>query len=193
MSNHGNDNLRSAWAKHTDHSLSIDLASAEANLRRRQREVARRDRIGYLSALLIVPSWLAAIWLMPDLRPVGIVGLLIGIWVTWQLYRRSAARLLGAAVDLPCRDFQRALLERERDFATSMPNWKLLPLAIGQVAIGATLATNPRFTRSPFFLEGLALFVATAGVVLAVAWRRSQREAVELQRELEALGATKED
>ena len=189
MSKSGDDRLRSAWSKHTDQSLDIDLANAEANVRRRQAEVARRDRIAYLSAAIIIPSWLATIWLMPDLRPLSAIGLLIGVWITWQLYRRSAARLSGAFVDLPCLDFQRALLERERDFARSQPTWHILPLAIGQVAIAATLATNPRFTGSPFFPEGLVLFAGTAGAVLVVAWRRSQREVLQLQLELEALNA----
>jgi hypothetical protein len=189
MSESGDDRLRSAWSKHTDQSLDIDLASAEASVRRRQAEVARRDRIAYLSAAIIIPSWLAAIWLTPDLRLLSAVGLLIGVWITWQLYRRSAARLSGASVDLPCLDFQRALLERERDFAASMPKWKLVPLLIGQVAIAATLATNRRFTSSQFFPEGLVLFVVTAAVVLVAAWWRSQREVLQLQLELEALNA----
>jgi len=53
----------------------------------------------------------------------------------------------------------------------------------------ATLATNPRFTRSQFFPEGLYLFVGTAGVVLIIIWRRWQREALELKREIDGLGA----
>ena len=192
MSKSGDDRLRSAWSKQTDPSLDVDLANAEANVRRRQGEVARRDRIAYLSAAIIIPSYVAAIWFMPDLRLLGVAGLLIGIWVTWQRYRRSAARLSGASPDLPCLDFQRALLERERDFATSMPKWMLVPLAVGQVAIAATLATNPRFTTSQFFPEGLFLFIATAGGALVVIWRRWQRQALELQRELDALGAASE-
>ena len=189
MSKPGDDRLRSAWAKQTDQSLAVDLANAEANVRRRQAETARRDRVAYLSAAIIGPSWVAAIWWLPDLRLLSAAGLGIAVWVTWQLYRHSAARLSGASADLPCLDFQRALLERERDFARSQPMWRLVPLAVGQVAIAATLATNPRFTGSPFFPEGLVLFVGTAGLVLGVAWRRSQREAAELQRELEAIAA----
>jgi hypothetical protein len=192
MSNSGDDRLRSAWSNQTDRSLDVDPANAEANLRRRQAEVARRDRIAYLSAAIVGPSWLAALWLMPDLRLPSATGLLIAVWVTWQLFRRSAARLPSASTDLPCLEFQRALLQRERDLARSQPKWHLLPLAVGQVAIAATLATNPRFTGSQFFREGLVLFGATAGVVLVVAWRRSQREALALERELEAIGAASE-
>jgi hypothetical protein len=183
------DRLRSAWAKQTGQLLDVNPGTAEASVRRRQSEIARRDRIFYVSALIIFPSWLAAIWLMPDLRLVSATGLGIGVWVTWQMYRRSGARLSGASPDLPCLDFQRELLERERDLARSLPKWILGPLAVGQLAIAATLATNPRFTTSEFFPEGLVLFIGTAGGALVVIWRRWQRRAWQLQRELDAIGA----
>ena len=192
MSNSDNDRLRSAWAKQTDQSLDVDLANTEARVRRRQAEIASRDRRLYLSAAIIGPSWLYATWFMPDLRLASVTGLFIAIWVTWQMYRRSAARLSSASVDLPCLLYQRALLERERDLAVSLPKWYLVPLAVGQVAIAATLAASPRFTSSQFFPEGLMLFAGTAAVALVVIWRRSQRQALELQRELEAIGTVSE-
>ena len=192
MSNSGDDRLRSAWAKQMDQSLDVDLANAKANARRRQAEITRRDRILYLSALVIGPSWAAAIWFMPDLRLASVTGLFIAVWLTWQMYRRSGARVPGASANLPCLVFQRALVERELDLARSWPQWFLVPVAVGQVAIVATMATNPRFAASQFFPEGLVLFVGTAGVVLIVGWRRWQRQALELQRELEAIDATAE-
>jgi len=190
MSNSGDDRLRSGWAKQTDQSLDVDLTNAEANVRRRQAEIARRDRIQHLSAAVGGSSWLAVIWFLPDLRLVSVTGLFIAVWVAWQMYRRSGARLLSAPIDLPCLVFQRALLERERDLASSLPKWFLIPVAIFQVAIVATSATNPRFTTSQFYPEGLVLFVGTAGVTLVVIWRRWQHRAMELQRELEAISAS---
>jgi hypothetical protein len=188
MSEPGDDRLRAAWAKHTDQSLDVDLANAEASVRRRRAGIARRDRRVYGSVAIIAASWLYATWFMPDLRLAGVAGLFIAVWVTWQMYRHSGARLLSAPVDLPCLVFQRALLERERDLAVSLPKWYLVPVVVGQVAIAATMATSPRFTTSQFFPEGLFLFVGTAGVALVVIWRRWQRQALELQRELEAIG-----
>jgi hypothetical protein len=190
MSNSGDDRVRSAWAKQTDQSLDVDLTNAEAKVRRRQTEIARRDRIQYLSAAVGASSWLAVIWFLPDLRLVSVTGLFIAVWVTWQMYRRSGARLLNAPIDLPCLLFQRALLERERDLASSLPKWFLIPVAIFQMAIVATFATNPRFTTSQFYPEGLVLFVGTASVTLIVIWRRWQRQAIELQRELEAISVS---
>lgn len=191
MSKSGDDHLRSAWARQTNQSLDVDL-NAEANVRRRRAEIARRDRRVYLSVAIIGPSWLYATWFMPDLRLASVTGLFVAVWLTWQIHQRSGARLLGTPVDLPCLVFQRALLERERDLVRALPKWILIPVAVGQVAIAATLATNPRFTTSEFFPEGLVLFIGTAGGALVVIWRRWQRQAWELQRELEALGAASE-
>jgi hypothetical protein len=190
MSKSDNDRHRSAWATQTDPSLDVDLANAEANVRRRRTEIARRDRRVYLSVAIIGPSWLYATWFMPDLRLASVTGLFIAVWLTWQIYRRSGARLLSAPVDLPCLVFQRALLERELDLAASLPKWYLVPVVIAQVAIVATLATSPRFTTSQFYPEGLVLFVASAGVALVIIWRRWQRQAMELQRELEVISGS---
>jgi hypothetical protein len=190
MSDSGDDRLQSAWAKQTDQALNVDVANAEADVLRRRADIARRDRIQQLSAAVGGASWLAVIWLLPDLRLVSVTGLFIAVWVTWQMYRRSGARLLSAPIDLPCVAFQRALLERERDLAASLPKWFLIPVAIFQVAIVITFATNPRFTTSQFYPEGLLLFVGTAGVTLVVIWRRWQRQAMELQRELDAISVS---
>ena len=158
-------------------------------MNRRLAEIARREWRFYSSSVIIVVSWLAAIWFLPDLRLLSVTGLGIGLWVMWQTYSRSGARVSRAPVDLPCIAFQRSLLQREHDLARSMPTRIIVPLAAGQVAIAATLATNARFTTSQFFPEGLTLFVGTAGVALAVIWRRWQGQALELKRELEALDA----
>jgi hypothetical protein len=189
MNDSGDDRLRSAWTKQTDQSLDVDLANADASVRRRRAEIAKRDRKVYLSAAIIGPAWLYATWFFPDLRLASVTGLFIAVWLASQIYRRSGARLLSTPVDAPCLVFQRALLERERDLAVSLPRWSLVPVVAGQVAIAATLATNPRFTTSQFYPEGLVLFVGTAGVALALIWRRWRRRAMELQRELEAISA----
>jgi hypothetical protein len=189
MSESGDNRLRSAWAKHPDQSLDVDPANAEANVRRRRAEIAKRDRKVYGSIVIIGPAWLYATWFMPDLRLASVTGLFIAVWLTWQIYRRSGARLLSAPADLPCLVFQRTLLERERDLAVSLPKWYLVPVAVGQLAIVVTLATSPRFTTSPFYPEGLVLFIGTAGMALVVIWQRWQRKAIELQRELEAFAA----
>ena len=66
MSESGDNRLRSAWAKQTEQSLDVDPANAEANVRRRRAEIAKRDRKVYLSIAIIGPTWLYATWFMPD-------------------------------------------------------------------------------------------------------------------------------
>ena len=183
----GDERLRSAWSSQMVPPLDPDPAAVETRARRHHAEIARRDRVVYASAAIITPSCVAALWFLPDLRIFTSATLAIGLWVVWQVHARSGARLAGPSADLPCLAYQRSLLERERDFAISMPKWYFVPVAVGQVAIVATLATNPRFTTSQFYPEGLVLFVGTTGVVLAVIWRRWQRRAIDLQRELETI------
>jgi hypothetical protein len=184
------EKLRAAWSGQTVPSLEPDLAAVETRVRRHRAEVLRRDRVVYASAAIIIPSWAAVLWFMPDLRVIGSVTLAIGLWVIWHVHTRSGARLAGPRADLPCLAYQRSLLERERDFAISMPTWYFVPVAAGQVAIIATLATNPRFTTSQFYPEGLVLLVGTAGVALVVIRRRWRRRAVNLQRELDAVSVS---
>jgi hypothetical protein len=183
------DKIRSVWSSQVVPPVGPDPAGVETRVRRHQADIARRDRIVYASAAIIIPSCAAALWFLPDLRILTSATLAIGLWVISQVHARSGARLAGPHADLPCLAYQRSLLERERDFAISMPKWYFVPVAVGQVAIVATLATNPRFTASQFYPEGLVMFVGTTGVALVLIWRRWQRRAMDLQRELEAIGA----
>jgi hypothetical protein len=184
------DELRSVWSSQMVPSRDPDPAGVETRVRRHQADIARRDGIVYASAAIIVPSFVAALWFLPDLRILSGASLVIGLWVIWQVRARSGARLAGPRTDLPCLAYQQSLLERERDFAISMPKWYFVPVTAGQAAIIATLATNPRFTTSQFYPEGVVLFAGTAGVALVLIWRRWQRRATDLQRELEALGVS---
>lgn len=192
MSKPGDDRLRSAWANQSDQLLDVDLSNVAANVRRRQTEIASRDRRVYVSVAIIASSWLYATWFMPDLRLASISGLFIALWLTWQMYRRSGARLPSAPVDVPCLVYQRALVEREHDLAVSLPKWYLVPIVVGQIAIAVTLATSPRFTTRQFYPEGLLLFLGTAAVMLFVIWRRWQQQAMELQSELDTIDAVSE-
>ena len=69
----------------------------------------------------------------------------------------------------------------------SLPKWYLVPVAVGQVAIAGNTGDQPAVHTSQFYPEGLVLFVGTAGMALVVIWRRWQRKAMELQRELDGV------
>ena len=45
--------------------------------------------------------------------------------------------------------FQRALLERERDLAVSLPKWYLVPVVVGQMAIAVNDGDQPAVHYQP--------------------------------------------
>lgn len=150
----------------------------------RLREQRRRTRVFLVSAAIIVPTWLAAFWFRPDLRPVAAVGLVVAASLAWLVFRRGTARLEETA--LPCAEFQIAVVTRERDFYRALPKY-LIPVIVGQLAIVATLLVNPRFEKNALFAGSLTAFILSVGAVLLFVFRRSRRMLSEIERELSAL------
>jgi hypothetical protein len=187
MSDLPEDKVRSAWSAQSDRDDGLDAAILMTT-ERRSAMIRARDWRLYGSAMIIIPAWAAAFWLFPDLRILATSGLGLGIWLTWQLYRRSAARLGRSSLGQPCLAFQRDLLQRERGLYAAMTRWYLVPVVAGQVVIVYTLLTNSRFEKNGMFLVYLAMFVGTVITALVIAWRRWQREIGELDREIAALG-----
>ena len=181
------DPLQTAWSKQSEAGDDVDLDRARRALRQREAEIRRRDRIMYACAAIIAPSWAVVMWLMPDLRLVAAVGFATAVWVSAQMYRRSAARLPAVSTGVACTDYQAELLGRERDLYLAMPKWYLIPVGLSQVAILVALFTSPRFPQTSGLILGAALMVGTAAAVLAGAGRRWRRLAMELQRELDTL------
>ena len=175
-----------AWQE-SPHGGPGDGAAARTAIERRLADQRRRALRFWGSAAIIAPSWLAAFWWFPDLRPLAVVGFTVAMWLMVQMYRRAPMRRLRAGAELPCVAHQRELLSQQRDFYRSMPRWYLVPVLIGQVAIVATLLLNSRFTRSAMFDGSLTLFIVTVAGVLAMAMRKARRIAAEIDRELIAL------
>lgn len=179
---------RSAWSNQPDEGGSVDLARARRARAVHEAEVRRRDRIAYLCALIIAPSWAAAMWFLPDLRVVAAVGFIVAVWVPAQVYVRSGARVTPDA-DGTCAAYQQVLLQRELAFCLTMPRWYLLPIALSHAAILWALFTSPRFPQTAQLVWGAAVLIGTATTVLVLARRRFLRQAVSLQRELDVLNA----
>lgn len=180
------DAAKRAWqnsgAGGTDSAASIRLATE-----RRMADWRRQTLRFWGSAAIIVPSWIAAWWWFPDLRPLAGAGLIVAAALTWHVYRRGPFRRPRANAGLPCLAHERELLSRERDFHRAMPVRFFLPVIAGQVAIVATLLSNSRFNNTPMFAAYLTLFVVTAAGILIVAFRRARRMVAELDRALRAL------
>lgn len=190
MSDLPEDQVRSVWSAQSDRDDGLDAAMLMTPARRNA-TIRKRDWRLYGSAMIIIPAWAAAFWLMPDLRILATSGLALGIWLTWQLRRRSAARLGRSSLGVTCLAFQRELLQRERDLYAAMPRWYLVPVVAGQAVMVFTLLTNPRFEKNEMFPIYLAMFVGTVITALVIAWRRWRRELVELDREIAALGGSR--
>lgn len=186
MNERPEDKLRAAWSSQTTPDSALDIEALQAMAARRDARMRWRDRTLYASAAIIIPSWLATLYWIPDLRFLASSGLLLGLWLTWQQHRRSGSRLRQDA-DLPCAAFQRQLITRELALYAAMPKWFLAPVIAGQAVIVFTLLTNPRFERNTMFVPGLLMFVSTVVIALVIGWRRWRGEARQLQRELAAL------
>jgi hypothetical protein len=176
-----------AWRNQPLDGPDVNASGTRMAVRDREARIRRRDWTTYACAAIIAPSWAAAIWFMPDLRLTATVGLAAALWITFQVYRRSAARATPESAAMACADFHRALLERERDFARAMPLFYLVPVVLAQVAILAALFTSPRLSGKPALAPVVVAFLGTVVTVLVVAWKRWRREAMELQREIDAL------
>jgi hypothetical protein len=181
------DKVRSAWSGQPERDEGPSAAKLRMVAEQRDAMIRKRDRRLYVSASIIIPAWVAAFWLMPDLRLLATSGFALAVWLIWQQHRRSAARLGRRPVDLPCIAFQRDLLQHERNFYAAMPRWFLAPVVGGQIVIVATLLTNPRFEKNQMFPVYLAMFIGTVITVLVIAWRRWQREVLELELEIASL------
>lgn len=181
------DPLQTAWSNQSEAGGEVDLDRARTALRRREAEIRTRDRIMYACAAIIAPSWAAVMWFMPDLRLVAAAGLATAVWVSAQMYVRSAAHLRPISAGVACTEYQAELLGRERDLYLAMPKWYLIPVGLSQVAILVALFTSPRFPQTSGLILGAALMTGTAAAVLFGASRRWRRLAGELQRELDTL------
>lgn len=153
-------------------------------------KIRRRDLGMYLSGALIVPSWAAVLWFLPDLWMMGGAGLATAVCVLYQVRKRSAARAISSDLaSRPCLDFHRALLERERDLYMKMPAWFLLPVGLSQIPIFLSLLTSPRFPHTPRAVMFVMALMGSTIAALVVGRNKWHREATALQGEIERLKA----
>jgi hypothetical protein len=149
----------------------------------------RRRSVGFAACgAIIIPSWLAIMWWLPDFRILAIIGLGTALWILYNVHRRSTADTAPTALTTHASgDFYRALLERERAFQQGLPLWFMPPVILSTAAIVVTFLRSARFAHTPVFFGVLLWIVSGTGVALVVALRKSRREAERCQRELDAL------
>jgi len=162
-----------------------------AEIRRRVREVEqharRRDRGFFACAAVIIPSWAAVMWWLPDLRVTAGISMAAACWIVSQAYIRSGAR--NVPTDLasaPSLDFYRTSLERERDLYRALPVWFVPPVVLSSTAIVLGFLTTTRFPHNTALFAVLAWIVCGTCVALFAGIRNSRREARRYQALIEA-------
>jgi hypothetical protein len=183
MSDPFDDAALSAWRHGAG---AIEPKAAGVAVERHLRERRRRTQRFVASAAIIIPSWIAMFWLLPDLRPLAAVGLAVSAILVWRMLR-AATSDRHAGTEMPCAAHEIHVLTRERDFYRSMPRWVFAPLTVLQLVIIGTLLANPRFEKNAFFAGSLSFFICAAMFVLGVAFRRARRMLGEIEKELSVL------
>lgn len=174
---------RALWQGQPRKGDDMALDEVRRKVRDIEKHAHRRDRGMYLSAAVIVPSWAAVMWWLPDLRATAIVAMAAACWIVGQTYKRSAARVSSPHFELaPGVDFYCASLARERDFHRRLPVWFVPPAALSSTAIVLGFLTTPRFPRTPALLGVIVWIVCGTAVALAVGIRKSRRETKRYQQ-----------
>jgi tellurite resistance protein TehA-like permease len=180
--------LRALWQAQPEMERRMSVEEIRARIQSIEKERSRRSA-GFLACgAVIVPSWLAVAWFLPDFRVMAAVGLGTALWILYNVYRGAVDRAMpvgstaGASLT-----FYRAVLERERALHQRLPSWFLPPVMLSTAAIAVTFYRSARFEHTPVFFAMLAWIVAGSGVALVAALRKSRRAAARCQQELDLL------
>jgi hypothetical protein len=168
----------------------MSTAEIRGKVRSIEKEHRRRFVVMVVCGAVIVPSWLAVAWFLPDFRLLATVGVATALWILYHAQRNMVARRVAVDVTTsPSLSFYRELLQRELDWHRRLPVWLLPPATLSTAAIALTFYTSARFAHTPMFFAMMAWIVGGAGVALVIGLKRSRREAARWRRELDALGA----
>lgn len=153
-----------------------------------EKHARRRDRGLYVSAAVIIPTWAAVMWWLPDLRVTAVISMAAACWIAGQAYKRSAARSVSVdLVSAPGLDFYRASLERERDIYHSLPEWFVPPVVMSTTAIVVGFLTTTRFPHGPALFGVVAWIACGTCAALVFVIRNSRREAERYQALIDGL------
>ena len=186
----GEPDLRDVWQAQPEMEPRMSTDDIRGKVRSIEKENRRRSVVMVLCGAVIVPSWLAVAWYLPDFRLLATVGLATALWILYHAQRNMVARRLAVDVtSSPSLAFYRELLQRELDWQRRLPMWLLPPAALSTAAIGLTFYNSARFAHTPMFFAMMAWIVGGGGVAMVIGLKKSRREADRCQRELDALGS----
>lgn len=180
--------LRDVWQAQSETEPRMSTDEIRGKVKSIEREASRRAAVMVACGAVIVPSWLAVAWYLPDFRLLAAVGIATALWILYHAHHNNSARRLAVDVtSSPGLSFYRELLQRELEWYRRLPVWLLPPAALSTAAIALTFYNSARFTHTPAFFAMLAWIVGGAVVALVIGLRRNRREADRCRRELDAL------
>lgn len=184
----GGPDLRDFWQAQPEMEARMSTDDIRGKVDWLEKESLRRSAVMLASGGVIVPTWLAVAYYLPDFRLLAAVGVATALWILYHAQRNTAARRLTVDVtSSPSVPFYRDLLQRELEWHRRVPVWFLPPVTLSTAAIALTFYTSARFAHTPTFFEVMAWIVGGAGVALVVGLKRSRREAERWRHELDAL------
>lgn len=187
------DDLKQLWRAQPASSPALPEDVLRQRAARFQRRVALRNGIETLAAALVAAGFARYLWIYPQplIRLGSVLIILAAAFVAWQLHRRAASGPRPESDNaLPCRDFHRAALARQRDALRAVWLWYIAPFLPGVLlfrwGVETQLDPGAPFTR------GWQANLAIAGVLLATAIL-NLHAARRLQRKIDQLDRTGND
>jgi hypothetical protein len=182
-----NEELKQLWKTQAAPVAVFSEQELQRKVKTLQRKVALRNWLESLVAVPVIAVFAYYIWAFRfPLMQIG-SALVIGgaLVVLQQLHRRATNRPLPETLaGLPCLDFHRAQLERQRDALRSVWLWYVGPFVPGMLVfrwgVETELGANAPFAR------GIVANLVIAGVMLAVIWL-NHRAANKLQQQINKL------
>lgn len=183
------DHIQRAWKEIPSNPVLPDLASLNTYANRLYRSRRRGRAIGFgACAVAAVCFTTFALVLRSPTPRVGAAMLLAGIVVVaWQIQRRiSSARPPEHAAE-PILVFQRTLLVRQREAATGVFYWCMLPLIPGILVMTLGGAPEQGISSRLQLVQSGGAALAFSVAVFGGVWLAVRRSARRLQKHIDAI------
>jgi Mn2+/Fe2+ NRAMP family transporter len=180
------DDLREQWQSQPQEEGKMSVEEIRFEAQRLHDRWRRRNIREYFAAVITALIFALQILLInfPGRIRVALVLFILGLLVfLYQLRKRAAPRALSANLGLPCLDFHRQELERQRDALQGFWLWVVPPFVPGAVVLIISIAFGPR----PQGLITASIVTAFFALMFTFWAKVNQRAARRLQRRIDEL------
>jgi hypothetical protein len=164
------NDLKKLWKDQSAPSVTLSADDLRKEASVFQRRIGRRNLREYLAALFVVAGFARYFWVFPfPLMRIGSGLIILGTLVVVDQLRRRASRrpMPGENVGIPCLEFHRRELVRQRDALSKVWLWYIGPFVPGLVVFRWGVETELN-ASGPFF-QGLLANLVLVAVLLCVA------------------------